>query len=106
MSAQHTPGPWGQWISRRSAAKGKPRSVIRTYKGGALVCVIESGASDADRALITSAPELLQAIKQAQEALEHAKPMMAHYPEAVNRHVDAQRAVAAAIAKAEGANHG
>ncbi len=45
--------------------------------------------------------ELIETLKQAREALEHSSAVMAHYPEAANRHTNAYRAVCAILGRCE-----
>lgn len=55
---------------------------------------------------LNAMPVMLQALLQAQEALKHAMPTHAHYPEPVERHERAKRAVEAALAVAGQAEQG
>jgi len=96
---QHTPGPYKQLR--------QPTEIMIVANGHHLASVplggpIDRPEDEANANLFTSAPDLLAALKVALIALEHSKPLMAHYKETQDRHSDAKIAARAAILKAEG----
>lgn len=94
MTTKHTPGPWTHF-----RAKGRIHIVepsIRNKYQRHVVAVVH-GATDANAALIASAPDLLAALHHALAALDDAKKL---HPNWI--YADAQNAARSAIAKAEG----
>lgn len=105
MSAKHTPGPWTVLMAPAGAR------IESEYASVVLVGCDEIGADDVERLsheakanarLIAAAPELLEALKEAERLLAKAfgePPALASYTNDGHRAI---RDARAAIAKAEG----
>lgn len=93
--AKHTPGPWIIEATPRSIAEDY---VIRTEHSvvAAILPLYNEDETDANARLIAAAPELLEAAKEAREALQ---PFLTEEPAA---EWTAARMLDAAIAKATG----
>lgn len=104
---KHTPGPWTAEFNERYEIEDSPWG-IRCKNGYWLFNVLDSGSqphgskSEANARLIASAPDLLEALKEAENALADYIPTLERRGGMMNygRKVLAQ--VSAAIAKAEG----
>ena len=96
MSAQHTPGPW----KLDGAANTNDLDIIApTGRITMLDCEISEVSEDvltANARLIAAAPELLAALRAAEEWAEHIEDDESRVP------VDVRLAMRAAIAKATG----
>jgi hypothetical protein len=109
MSAKHTPGPW-HWDS--DPVKGDPLGRVRyrvTTTGKTITqCYYSSGDEHAehDARLIAAAPEMLDALKLANDAMNYLGDILNSHdmaePEDEVKTTPAFRAVHAAIKKATG----
>ena len=102
MPNKYTPGPWKNW--RPMDVDGLGRCFNIGDSGGWPVALVLGGHEDNAR-LITAAPELLEALKDAEDQLRKAHAFLCDLPG--ESAVDARRAMAldaarAAIAKATG----
>lgn len=113
--AQHTPGPWHQGQGNGEGSIFPAEGRMRMETGGTTlypICSMTTGwKADEDSAnarLIATAPEMLAALKAAHTAIDAINPhddAVAAINRAGLAHglVQAQRAIFAAIRKAEGA---
>lgn len=99
MSAQHTPGPWVYRRSFDSSARRDIWTAADATGHRELVATIPDADGDyinADARLIAAAPELLAALRAAEEWAEHIEDDESRVP------VDVRLAMRAAIARATG----
>jgi formate dehydrogenase assembly factor FdhD len=103
MNTPHTPGPW--YIGDRGESRANTRSVIGA--DGHKVCTVESYPSattgKADARLIAAAPELLAALRNAQEVIQQLGGGNAAFLGQPSKGgINVTEDIAAAIAKATG----
>jgi len=94
-NTKHTPGPW-------EVVKIKTSTGNYVYRKGSSVDHVATCGNPANAHLIAAAPELLEALKEAQKALLICKPIMAHYAEPQAAYAKVAQKIEQVIAKAEG----
>lgn len=91
------------YIIRNDARPRKYKALVEEFKYQARAALAQLNPSPVPNAVFrpTYDPVLLEALRMCFDALKHAKPQMAHYPEPVKRHRDAMKAATDALSNAE-----
>ena len=90
MEAKHTPGPWSYRDDSGYCAQ-------IDGSNGAVICCFDQDPHDADARLITAAPELLEALKDAINRIKSSLKLLNCDDEFIDREIAKARS---AIAKA------